>query len=128
MPLTHIAAPIPFLPQLCSQVSSRFLPARSRRTVRLLRIALLAWVAQNVFLVLSSLLRLELYVAQYGLTHLRMAAAIWMVVVALGLALGDLSNHQKQARQLAPWPRRAPWSGGALSRLFRQLLRHNRKT
>ncbi len=25
--------------------------------------------------------------AQYGLTHLRMAAAIWMVVVALGLAL-----------------------------------------
>lgn len=54
---------------------------------QLLRIALLAWVAQNVFLVLSSLLRLELYVAQYGLTHLRMAAAIWMVVVALGLAL-----------------------------------------
>ncbi|MCV2894814.1 DUF4153 domain-containing protein [Lentibacter sp. XHP0401] len=52
-----------------------------------LRIALLAWVAQNVFLVLSSLLRLELYVAQYGLTHLRMAAAIWMIVVALGLAL-----------------------------------------
>jgi len=54
---------------------------------RALRLALLAWVAQNVFLVLSSLLRLELYVAQYGLTHLRMAAAIWMVVVALGLAL-----------------------------------------
>ena len=53
----------------------------------LLRIALLAWVAHNVFLVLSSLLRLELYVAQYCLTHLRMAAAIWMVVVALGLAL-----------------------------------------
>ena len=54
---------------------------------RALRLALLAWVAQNVFLVLSSLLRLELYVAQYGLTHLRMAAGIWMVVVALGLAL-----------------------------------------
>ncbi|MBU2980509.1 DUF4173 domain-containing protein [Lentibacter algarum] len=53
----------------------------------LLRIALLAWVAQNVFLVLSSLLRLELYVAQYGLTHLRISAFIWMVVVALGLVL-----------------------------------------
>ncbi len=53
----------------------------------LLRVALLVWVAQNIFLVLSSLLRLELYVATYGLTHLRIAAFIWMVVVALGLAL-----------------------------------------
>ncbi len=53
----------------------------------LLRIALLAWVVQNIFLVLSSLLRLELYVANYGLTHLRIAAFIWMGVVALGLVL-----------------------------------------
>ena len=63
---------------------------------QVLRIALLAWVAQNVFLVLSSLLRLELYVAQYGLTHLRMAAAIWMVVVALGLALVIYQTIQKR--------------------------------
>ena len=52
-----------------------------------LRFALLAWVVQNIFLVLSSLLRLELYVANYGLTHLRIAAFIWMVVVAFGLVL-----------------------------------------
>lgn len=54
---------------------------------RALRLALLAWVGQNVFLVLSSLLRLELYVGAYGLTHLRLAALIWMIVVALGLCL-----------------------------------------
>ena len=66
-----------------------------------LRIALLAWVVQNVFLVLSSLLRLELYVAQYGLTHLRMAAAIWMVIVALGLALVIYQTiHNKPASWL----------------------------
>ncbi|WP_342069934.1 DUF4173 domain-containing protein [Yoonia algicola] len=45
------------------------------------------WIAQNVVLVVSSILRLELYVDVYGLTRLRFAAFIWMVVVALGLVL-----------------------------------------
>lgn len=54
---------------------------------RFLRIALLGWVAQNVFLVLSSLLRLETYISAYGLTHLRISALIWMALVALGLML-----------------------------------------
>ena len=45
------------------------------------------WVAQTVFLVLSSILRLDLYVDAYGLTRLRFAALVWMVVVALGLVL-----------------------------------------
>ncbi|QFT58564.1 hypothetical protein FIU94_06950 [Sulfitobacter sp. THAF37] len=53
----------------------------------LLRGLLLAWVAQNVALVVSSLVRLDLYVGVYGLTHLRLAAAIWMGMTAVGLAL-----------------------------------------
>ena len=53
----------------------------------LLRVLLMLWVAQNVALVISSLVRLELYVDVYGLTHLRMAAAIWMALTAAGLAL-----------------------------------------
>ncbi len=53
----------------------------------LLKWLLLAWVAQNVILVISSILRLDLYVDVYGLTRLRFAAFIWMALVAMGLAL-----------------------------------------
>lgn len=54
---------------------------------RALRLALLIWVAQTVLLTISSLKRLDLYVSVYGLTHLRLAAFLWMGVVALGLAM-----------------------------------------
>lgn len=62
----------------------------SRRWVQgdtVLCILLMIFVAQNVALVCSALVRLDLYVEVYGLTRLRMAAAIWMVLVAAGLAL-----------------------------------------
>lgn len=45
------------------------------------------WVAQNVLLVISSILRLDLYVEIYLLTSLRIAAFIWMLLVAAGLLL-----------------------------------------
>lgn len=45
------------------------------------------WIAQNVALVLSSILRLDLYVGAYGLTGLRVAAFVWMGLVAAGLLL-----------------------------------------
>ncbi|WP_337268509.1 DUF4153 domain-containing protein [Oryzifoliimicrobium ureilyticus] len=54
---------------------------------RLLRGLVFAWIAQNILLCLSSLLRLELYVETYSLTEMRVAAAVWMVLIALGLAL-----------------------------------------
>lgn len=54
---------------------------------RLVRGLLLAWIAQNVLLVISALYRLQAYVAAYGLTYLRAYAAIWMAMVAVGLAL-----------------------------------------
>ncbi|UWR22192.1 DUF4173 domain-containing protein [Sulfitobacter sp. S190] len=53
----------------------------------LLRGMLVVFVVQNVLLVISSLVRLEMYVDIYGLTRLRMSAAIWMAVVATGLGL-----------------------------------------
>jgi uncharacterized protein DUF4153 len=45
------------------------------------------WVAQNVLLVASSILRLDLYVQIYLLTWWRVAAFIWMLLVAFGLLL-----------------------------------------
>ena len=45
------------------------------------------WVAQNVLLVASSILRLDLYVQIYFLTYWRIAAFIWMLLVAVGLLL-----------------------------------------
>ena len=45
------------------------------------------WTGQNVLLVISSILRLDLYVEVYSLTYLRVAAFIWMGLVATGLVL-----------------------------------------
>lgn len=59
-------------------------PAEKSRTIRPL---VYLWVAQNVLLVLSSILRLDLYVQIYLLTGWRVAAFIWMALVALGLVL-----------------------------------------
>lgn len=53
----------------------------------LLRGLVFLFVAQNVGLVLSSILRLDLYVGVYGLTYWRVAAFIWMGLVAIGLVL-----------------------------------------
>jgi hypothetical protein len=68
-----------------------------RRTLRPL---MLLWLAQNVALCLSALLRLEIYVEAYGLTYLRLHAAIWMALVAAGLAL---TAWQVQSRRPTRW-------------------------
>ena len=54
---------------------------------RLIRPLVLLWIGQNVLLVISSIFRLHLYVAAYSLTYLRLAAFIWMGLVAAGLLL-----------------------------------------
>lgn len=54
---------------------------------RWLKALLLLWLGQNAMLGLTSLLRLELYVEAYGLTYMRIHAAIWMCLVAAGLLL-----------------------------------------
>ena len=45
------------------------------------------WVGQNVLLVVSSMLRLHRYVQVYLLTGVRVAAFVWMLLVAIGLVL-----------------------------------------
>jgi hypothetical protein len=62
-------------------------PASPAAASRWVRILLVIWTAQNLMLVASSGLRLTDYVAAYGLTRLRIAALLWMAVVAAGLLL-----------------------------------------
>ena len=59
-------------------------PAEQNNVIRPL---VYLWVAQNVMLVISSILRLDLYVQIYLLTTMRIAAFIWMLLVATGLVL-----------------------------------------
>ncbi|VAV94547.1 hypothetical protein MNBD_ALPHA07-2468 [hydrothermal vent metagenome] len=67
---------------------------------RLMRALLLIWIGQTVLLVISSILRLELYIGVYGLTRLRLAAGIWMVLVAIALTM---LIWQVIARHSAAW-------------------------
>ncbi len=62
-------------------------PGGAAEQSRLIRPLVLAWIGQNILLVISSIFRLDLYVAAYSLTWLRLAAFIWMLLVAAGLLL-----------------------------------------
>jgi hypothetical protein len=62
-------------------------PGSDTERSRLIRTLVYLWIAQNVLLVISSILRLDLYVAFYSLTHWRIAAFVWMLLVAAGLVL-----------------------------------------
>ena len=59
----------------------------------------IGWLVQNVALLVSAVWRLHLYVDVYGLTRWRVAAAVWMLLVAIGLGLmawrirRDLANR-----------------------------------
>lgn len=53
----------------------------------LIRRLVYLWVAQNVALTATAAFRNVLYVEAYGLTELRLAAFVWMGLVALGLML-----------------------------------------
>ncbi|WP_315778694.1 MULTISPECIES: DUF4173 domain-containing protein [unclassified Bradyrhizobium] len=54
---------------------------------RLIRPLVYLWVGQNLLLVLSSIQRVHIYIETYLLTHWRIAALIWMGLVAIGLVL-----------------------------------------
>ncbi len=61
-----------------------FRPRLDGKHSRVVRLLVYVWIAQNVFLLVSAAWRLNLYVAVYSLTRLRVAAGIWMLLVALG--------------------------------------------
>jgi hypothetical protein len=62
-------------------------PGGAAERSKVIRPLVYLWVAQNVLLVASSILRLDLYVQIYLLTWWRVAAFIWMGLVACGLLL-----------------------------------------
>ena len=57
--------------------------ARSRG----IRLLVVLWIAQNLLLVASTIYRTFDYIESYSLTELRIAALIWMGLVAVGLVL-----------------------------------------
>ncbi len=62
-------------------------PGSETARMPLVRNLVIAWVAQNVFLVGSTILRTLEYIDAYSLTVLRSAALVWMGLVAIGLML-----------------------------------------
>jgi hypothetical protein len=62
-------------------------PGSNAERSPVIRALVLLWIGQNVMLVVSSILRLDLYVETYSLTYLRAAAFVWMLLVAIGLVL-----------------------------------------
>ncbi len=62
-------------------------PAGAAEQMPVIRILVYIWIAQNILLVASAMQRLDLYVEVYALTQWRVAAFIWMGLVAVGLAL-----------------------------------------
>lgn len=78
-----------------------FKPGSATERMPVIRTLVYGWVGQNVFLVGSSIMRLAGYIEEYSLTYLRVAALIWMVLVALGLILIVTRIHlQKSNRWL----------------------------
>lgn len=62
-------------------------PGSASEQMASIRALVYAWVGQNILLVFSSIIRLTDYIEVYSLTYLRIAAFIWMLLVALGLVL-----------------------------------------
>jgi hypothetical protein len=62
-------------------------PGSATAASRPIRLLVTLWIAQNLLLVASTMLRTFDYIEAYSLTQLRIAALIWMGLVALGLML-----------------------------------------
>jgi len=62
-------------------------PGSATAASRPIRLLVTLWIAQNLLLVASTILRTYDYIEAYSLTRLRIAALIWMGLVAVGLAL-----------------------------------------
>jgi len=82
-------------------LSGAFALATHRRVAdnRVLRGLMYLWLGQNLFLVLTAMFRLSLYVEAYTLTYMRVAAFIWMGLVFVALAL--IVVQMAQGRPLA---------------------------
>ena len=66
-------------------VLTTFRPSSSAQGNSMCRRLVYAWLGQTVLLTFSSIWRLGLYVEAYSLSRWRLAAGIWMILVAVGL-------------------------------------------
>lgn len=76
-----------------------FRPGGFTQQLQTARRLVVVWLGQNLFLTVSALWRLHLYVQVYSLTRLRVAAFVWMLLIAAGLAwtaLRIVSNRSNQ--------------------------------
>lgn len=62
-----------------------------------LRWLVYAWLGQTLLLVCTAAFRLAMYVEAYALTHLRLAAFIWMALIAVGLVLVAVQIAQSRS-------------------------------
>lgn len=62
-------------------------PGSASARNRSIRGLVVLWIVQNIFLVASTVLRTIDYIDVYSLTRLRIAALVWMGLVAIGLIL-----------------------------------------
>jgi len=62
-------------------------PGSETAGARPVRLLVTLWIGQNLLLVASTMLRTFDYIEVYSLTRLRIAALIWMALVAVGLIL-----------------------------------------
>ena len=62
-------------------------PGSKTAASRSVRLLVTLWIGQNLLLVASTMLRTFDYIHAYSLTRLRIAALLWMALVALGLVL-----------------------------------------
>jgi hypothetical protein len=62
-------------------------PGSATSASRAIRLLVTFWIGQNLLLVASTMLRTFDYIEAYSLTRLRIAALIWMGLVAVGLVL-----------------------------------------
>lgn len=60
---------------------------RENNLSQLTKSLILFWTLQNVILVISTLMRMHLYIGAFALTYLRLFVLIWMLLVLIGLGL-----------------------------------------
>lgn len=60
-------------------------PGSDTAANRMVRWLVVAWTAQNLFLVASAAARMALYIESYSMTRLRILILVWMALVAIGL-------------------------------------------
>lgn len=60
---------------------------RENDLTKFTRFLILLWTFQNIILVISTLMRMQLYIEAFALTYLRISALIWMLLILIGLSL-----------------------------------------